>query len=374
MAMKQIWFLIALAISGTAAAEEADSQLGARPLTLPGLGAQAQESAESSIAAMPEQVSEEEVPEIATGAVTAPPTATASQVDAGAPRDHEQVDEESVRDADRAATISRQPALTRVQPSDARKARNARLDGVVAPPPVIELRSGQNAMLAVAFAHLNRIVTPFDEPVVQTTSTAQTKVDGSLLYVATNVEEPIALFVHNKDEPEVAFSLTLVPAEIPPISTEVRLVGEAPQRASSRKSVVVEEAAKAFETSHAYPQMLTTLLRDIALGKVPDGFGLELLHGPNPWMPACRQPNVHVQPAQLVVGSSVMAFVAKATNIGHSPLDLDESACDAPHVRAVAAWPTAHLAPGQSTELYLVVSLPEEVNTSAARPSLIGAN
>lgn len=338
-------------------------EVGQRPLTLPGLSSTPSPEVANEVA----RVEAEEEEAVATAQVT---QGQAARVDTGEASERAPVAEESPAAAMMPRTVPNTPtAGDRYQP----KKPSLRIPGVKAPPPIIELRNGQNVVMAIAYSHLNRVITPFERPVVETTSTAITKVDGSLVYVATNIEEPIALFVHNEGSPEVAISLTLVPAEIPPISTEIRLTDVEVKR-SEGKTAVVTDAAEAFESSHAYPQMLTTLLRDIAQGQVPDGFGFEVLQAANPWMPACRQPNVHVQAMQLVTGTSVMAFVARATNIGQRTEVIDEAACDAPHVRAVAAWPESELSPGESTELYVVVSVPEEVNTAVTRPSLVGAN
>src|SRR5699024_1112142 len=44
---------------------------------------------------------------------------------------------------------------------------------------------GVNQIIPIAKSHLNRIITPFADPVIHTTSTAQISTKGSILYVAT---------------------------------------------------------------------------------------------------------------------------------------------------------------------------------------------
>ena len=50
-------------------------------------------------------------------------------------------------------------------------------------------------MIEIAIDHLNRIVTPFANPVVRTVAAASTSVDGHVVYVATSTEEPLSLCI-----------------------------------------------------------------------------------------------------------------------------------------------------------------------------------
>lgn len=244
-------------------------------------------------------------------------------------------------------------------------------DRIKPAPGQLKLESGQNAVVGIAIAHLNRIITPFLEPTVKTTSTATTMVDGSIVYVATNLEEPIGLFIHEKESPESAISLTLMPAQIPPISTKVDLTGVTPVKPKV-KELAARDAAEAYEEAHPYPQMISDLMKDLARGEVPEGFGFEELDGSHAFMPACNQWGLRTIPLQFMQGAEVSAIVAQVTNVGTQVIEVDESKCSAPHVRAVAAWPQTVLAPGESTELYLAVSTPVELNDRKRRPSVAG--
>jgi hypothetical protein len=62
---------------------------------------------------------------------------------------------------------------------------------------------------------LNRLVTPFDNPVVTTTSQATTSTKGKIVYVATADETPVTLYITPGANQDIALSLTLIPKRIP---------------------------------------------------------------------------------------------------------------------------------------------------------------
>ncbi len=245
---------------------------------------------------------------------------------------------------------------------------------VKAPPARVELEPGKNYDYGVAVGHINRIVTPFAKPSLRTTSTASTSIEGSIVYVATQSEDPIGLFIFDESQPELAISLTLVPQSMPSVSTTVSLKGWAGPVAGNRRAANPSQAI-AFEGQHPYLQTLTGMLKELAQGNVPDGYGFEALR-PDvaAAAPACAMPGIHVEPRQLIVGGSFVAYVAKATNHGFVPADIREDLCRGGNLRAVASWPYNQLAPGQSTELYLVVGVQPERSHGQARPSVLGAH
>ena len=242
------------------------------------------------------------------------------------------------------------------------------------PPASIALNSGENATYGIAKDHINRIVTPFSRPTLRTTSTASTSIEGSIVYLATPTETPVSLFIFDEAAPEYAISLTLVPQEMGPVSTTVSVNGFSDAGASTRRPGSTAQAL-AREGQHPYLETLTTLLRDIAKGQIPDGYGYEALSGYSAaGTPACSIPGIHVQPMQVLSGGAFKVIVAKATNTSYSSADIREDLCTGRELRAVSAWPTTSLAPGQSTELYMVVGTYSDPYDAATRPSVLGRN
>ena len=242
------------------------------------------------------------------------------------------------------------------------------------PPATVTVRSNINERFAVALYHANRILTPFRNPEIQTSSTAGISIEQGIVYVTTDRPDPIAMFVYDRADPSTALSLTLIPQEINPVSTRVEISGYSPALVASSQYARDRNPslANTFETEEAYVATLKNLFKGLALGKVPSGYGLQALQGRHPLMPACNIPGVQVLPMQILEGHDIVALVAKATNYGYMHVEFSESACRSPGVLATAAWPSTTLAPGQSVEVYIALKAPSESDGMADRPSVLG--
>jgi conjugal transfer pilus assembly protein TraK len=234
----------------------------------------------------------------------------------------------------------------------------------------IEVEVGVNRTFAVAKAHINRIVTPFTEAKVVTTSAAGIKAEGGIIYVSTNTDESIGLFIHEASDPENAISLTLVPDEIDQVSTKVSVRG---MRATERRATVAptRDVAQTFETASPYVETLTALMADLAHGRMPEGYGLEQADVTRSDLPNCRIPGARTVPAQVITGSELFVVVYRLT--AGAAMTVDESKCSEA-ARAVAAWPKRSLRAGEETEVYAVFTVPSAEEVESIRPSVIGGS
>lgn len=231
------------------------------------------------------------------------------------------------------------------------------------PDAVLRIRPGENQIVPVSRGHLNRIVTPFESPrlrMVDETSSAE--VHENVIYFATNGEAPVSLFVLPPDGEEHALSLTLIPCAIPPRELRLALDGPLPVAAGGQ--------ARRWEEGQPYEDGIRALLEALALGRVPQGYGLRSLRPSDP-RPACALPWLRLTPGQVVEGHRLLVVVAAARNASDAAQELTEPACAGPDVAAVAAWPRVYLAPGQETELFVVLRRPEPAAPAAVRASLI---
>jgi len=245
-------------------------------------------------------------------------------------------------------------------------------DNIKAPPPILHVHAGINVLFGVAQDHLNRIITPFNKPVIETTSNATTSVKGNVVYVAPDSDAPIGFFIHDAGDQENAISVTMVPAAIPPISVTLDLVGYVP----SKDQEVVEVqgnagVAKGWETDQPFTDTVKSLFKTIADGRVPDGFTFAQVNGATPLMPRCAMGSLRIEPKQVMTGFNIDAVVALVTNLSPIEQDINETGCKGTSVLAVAAWPRSRLGPGQSTELYIAVQAPPADQTDSPRPSLV---
>lgn len=239
-----------------------------------------------------------------------------------------------------------------------------------APPRELTVASGQNTVFSVALFHVNRIVTPFRNPEVRTSSAATMTIENGILYITTQTEDPIGLFVFEKTSPEQAISLTLNPAAISPVSVSIRLDGWTPTTASYAIPGN-QTKARSWETSDPYIDTVKALFKDLANNKIPEGYGLSPLPGRYQWMPNCAMPGLQVVPMQLLEGAEITAVIARVTNVSYQPVEIAESSCQSSRLIGAASWPRNTLNPGESTELYIAIQTPHEVDSGAQRPSVL---
>jgi len=229
----------------------------------------------------------------------------------------------------------------------------------------VALVPGVNQVIKIARGHLNRIVTPFENPVVHTTSTAKVNTEGQVLYVASKTSAPSTLYVSPEGQRDLALSITLLPRGIAPREVRLKIDGDPGQIYSS--SVRAGE----WERSRPYVQTIKEAVSRLALGEVPPGYGLREWRSSDAPM-NCAQPGIEVKPGQVLSGSDLILLVGSATNTASERLEIEEATCRRAGVLAVAAWPEASLAPGERTELYIVMRRASETIESRQRPSLIG--
>ena len=159
--------------------------------------------------------------------------------------------------------------------------------------PVITVKQGNNYIVPIAIAHPNRIVTPFSNPEVISTSLTGMKADGScseicikdnVVYVATNKQVPVTMFVNEKGNESASISLTLVPKKIPP--REIALKFENQNQFMAKQTGSKE--AEAWEQDQPYIETLKKLLRSIALNEIPSGYTVHNLGKDSADTPICR--------------------------------------------------------------------------------------
>jgi conjugal transfer pilus assembly protein TraK len=234
-------------------------------------------------------------------------------------------------------------------------------------PTELQVVPGVNELVPVAIGHLNRLVTPFEQPRVRTTSDAQTQVQGNVVYVATDQEVPVSLYITPSDREQPALSLTLVPRRIPPREVTLRL-----DAAAMPPPVLVNRPAAAWESSQPYVDSLRVLLRTLALNQLPQGYDIRRLR-PGEAGEYCQQTGVRFDfsEGQLLNGHYFSVLVGRAFTTEDSPTALAETGCRAAHLAAVAFWPRALLAAEEQTEVMLVFRNHREEPVLSRRPSLL---
>ena len=215
-----------------------------------------------------------------------------------------------------------------------------------------------------------------------TSGGATVEVRDNVVYIGTNSEVPLSMYVTEKGEESEAISLTLVPRRVPPREITVYLGapmqpgadGFVPTAANGNPLPMRSNSrirkADAWEKSDDYVSTLTSLLNQLALGQMPVGYDLMDWDGTSP---PCQQTGVIYSFAngQTIKGSELHVQVGVAYNDSDQPIEIDEQACGDWRVAAVAAFPSLALQPGERTEMFVVMKANPVAVERVKRPSLV---
>jgi conjugal transfer pilus assembly protein TraK len=264
---------------------------------------------------------------------------------------------------DSSATVVSEPSDMQIElpPVDASVLKAAEQQATSVAPQQIQIKPGINELMPIAVGHLNRLVTPFDNPVVTTTSQATTSTKGKIVYVATADETPVTLYITPGDNQDIALSLTLIPKRIPAREIHLSLDKDSYQVLTKlQQQAKTASSAKTADQEQEYISHLKKTFRDLGLQKTPAGFSLrDPSHGENI---RCLQNQVQIKTGQVLEGQDMLILVGIVRNTG--------SIATQAEVLAVAAWPKVVLGANESTELYVVVRRQAE-QASTLRPSLL---
>lgn len=260
------------------------------------------------------------------------------------------------------------PASVMARPAAPSKPVETRQDVIVA--------SGTNTLIPISRSQINRLVTPFENPNIQTVSAAEISTSGNVIYVTTENEQPVTMFVTPEDDESVAISLTLLPQNIPPIQANLILGQAVPGAAGAAMPSMGAKAysgtARKWERSQPYMDTLRSLMRELAMGSLPRGYSFGALNSGDT-IPACAQPAISYDfsKSQLIQGHDFRVYVAVAENVSAKTVEFDHGACSHPNRAAVSSWPHEILEPGQKTEVFVITRVPKVIADTSVRPSLL---
>ena len=234
---------------------------------------------------------------------------------------------------------------------------------------VVTVQPGVTNIFPVSLGHVNRIATPFHKAGVRTEASSGVDVSQNVIYVTPTSDTPISLFVTEDGDETTVLSITLVPRLIPPVVLTLQLPPDPGSTAPAPSDNLV---AANFERSEPYVDVLRDLLRGLAVNTIPPGYDLEQ-NSDMADAPRCAASPVPVDfsHGQKIVGSGIEVDIGLVKNTASTPLEFNESWCNAAGVMAVALNPTPVIEPGASEEIYVAKRITQPADGVIARPSLI---
>jgi conjugal transfer pilus assembly protein TraK len=209
---------------------------------------------------------------------------------------------------------------------------------------VVRVGSDRNEIVYVSSLLPNRISTPFAEPrsIDQQEADVDFSTIGQSLYATMKTGKPVAAYITGANPNDPVISLTLVPKEMPPQTIVLQL--DKAQAETGGKS-----ESDSAPDNNVYTDHIRYCLREVALGKTPEGFSEGTLPSA-----AANIGNVIAYPKVRYSGPDYDIY--RYTILGTTPndVDLDEGTFYSEGVRAVSFFPTATLRNGKTTEVFIV--------------------
>jgi len=238
----------------------------------------------------------------------------------------------------------------------------------------VMVRPGVANIFPVAAGRVNRIVTPFVRARVSSEAAEGIEVHGGVIYVTPATESPISMFITEDGDESVAVSVTLVPAHTPPVHLELQLPADVIATKAVRRVPQDAATAERFERAQPFVDMIRSLMRGLALGRVPAGFEMLARPPAGRLLPVCVGAPLRVDfsRAQYLRGSHVEVWVGVVSNPGSEATEFLESACGGPEVLSVALSPTPLVPAGGASEIYVARRYSaDEESRSSRRPTLL---
>lgn len=246
------------------------------------------------------------------------------------------------------------------------------------------VQPGVNTTIAIALNQPNRLLTPFKDPqVISSVLTMGKGNDGgeitirdNVVYVTTDRQYPVTIFITEYGREDIAMSLTMVPERVPPKEVKLTLPESIMAELRTGKDARYQEGnvreAKAWETGQPYEDMIRETFRSMALGQVPQGYTLRKLRDNEP-APLCRQNGLvfSFKGGQILEGSEMDYYVGVIRNATNEPIEFLEQRCGGWRVAAVTAFPLKVLKAGEATEVYVAVKHQEEKDLGTVRRPLV---
>lgn len=231
----------------------------------------------------------------------------------------------------------------------------------------IKPKPGRTETIVIAKGKLNRIVTPYADPKVLTVDNVETKIDGSAVYIATDSETSVSLFISDTETGSAA-SLQLEPlALVTPV--EIRIEQD-PSKASPTEAAS-SRTNKLFRQDSPYVAEIKAIMQNMGKQQIPQGFTLEEVTDELRSAGVCHAASLTFMPGQLLSGHDFRILVMIAQNNGRAANVFEEATCAGENIMAVAAWPKVRLEPGEKTEVFILMRLPEGKSGEEVRPALL---
>jgi len=161
-------------------------------------------------------------------------------------------------------------------------------------------------------------------------------------------------------------SLQLTPKDLTaPVEIRIEAI---PSKVSPHETM---SKADAVRHDSPYVDDIKSIMQNLGKQQIPQGFTLEESTHDLRLGSVCHDANLTFMPGQSLSGHDSRILVMVAQNNGLTASVFEEAYCAGEDVMAVAAWPKVRLEPGEKTEVFILMRLPQGKNGEEFRPALL---
>jgi conjugal transfer pilus assembly protein TraK len=201
-------------------------------------------------------------------------------------------------------------------------------------------------VLPVSSSSMNRVNTPFRNPIVLVNGGAQYKIVGQDVYMVMESDQPVGVYIREDDNisnNSPVASLTLVPKPIPMQNISVVLANTLRERLSNPNAKLATD----------YTDVLRVTISQVSVGKLPDGYSKSNVKE----KVIARVGAVTLQPKAIYSGVENNVYVYTATNVSGQYVELSEPSFWHKGVRAVTFNDKLKLKPNDQTEVIIIADV-----------------
>lgn len=206
----------------------------------------------------------------------------------------------------------------------------------------VRVSSDRNEIVYISTDFPNRIATPFAAPKLVDQGDLDVAYLGQSVFVTAKSNKPSAVYVTGSNPNDPVVSLTLVPKNLPPQTINLQLDTPAPTYSGT-------DAREEAPAGNAYTDRIKFLMRQVALGKAPEGFSVGKLP-----RAAARMGDIVVFPESRYSGPTYDIYKYRVETTTPNTIELDEGSFYTEGVRAVAFYPTAVIGKGEATSVFVI--------------------
>ena len=270
--------------------------------------------------------------------------------------------------AQQPTTVTVAPAIAEFA-ADTKQSSDSNLKNISDTKQDVTVKPGVTQMVKISKDYLNRLITPFPNPILPTIADIDYTISDNIIYITPKTDKPFSVFITDKSNQKDSISVLFVPDSILPREVTFHLEGYDSKADFLTTDALSQIANMNGSTTDTYNQQIVNVMKNLAKGNIPNGYTLNELNKAK--APQCKFTLMDSNPMQMLETTNRRIFIYKVTNRAANTQSILENACYREGVVASAAYPYVNLEPNQSTEFYVLVNKDFQSDSMQQRPVLV---